>query len=1201
MATPSFTHLHVHSHYSLLDGLGKVDDIFKATREKGMDSIALTDHGVLYGAIEWFKKAKDHGVKPIIGVEGYIAPNRLDQKRSKVDTRPYHVTLIAKNKIGYKNLIKLVTIAHLQGYYYKPRFDYETLAKYSEGLICLSGCLIAHIPREILSGNIDRAAELVGQYQKMFGQDNFYLEVQQHRTLDKQGIVNERIFEFAKRFEVPLVATNDVHFVNIEDEPAHDVLLCVQTGKKVHETDRMSYVGLGVYLKSPQEMAEAFPDHLEALSNTQRVAEQCSFEVELGKVHLPKFPLPAEKTPEQALREECERGVQTRFDVAFAAASQEIRDRVEYELSVIEKTGFASYFLIVQDYVTWAKNQGIVVGPGRGSAAGSLVAYLLSITDVDPLKWGLFFERFLNPARIEPPDIDMDFDDTRRDEVIDYVAKKYGRDRVAQIITFGTIKARNGIRDAGRALDIPYTYCDRIAKMIPVKFSLKQALDNLSELQVIYKSDPQGKKLIDSAIKLEGVARHAGTHASAVVICDQPFEEMVPTQFATRGDETTEHITTQFEMHAIGDLGLLKMDFLGLSNLTIIQHALDIIKIRHAKTIDITKLPLTDKKTFRLLQEAKTTGVFQLESSGMKRYLRELKPTELEDIVAMVALYRPGPMQFIPDYIRRKQTGELPAYLHPTLKPILEKTYGIAVYQEQVMQIARDLAGFSLGEADLLRKAVGKKIKKLLAAQRAKFMEGCIKKGVSQQIAEQVFAFIEPFAGYGFNRAHAVCYAMIAYQTAYLKANYPSEFMAALLRSHEDDIDRLAIEMSECQRLGIAVLPPSVNQSYKHFTVINLDSAGKPLPDAKAHKHLPGVKEGIRFGLAGIKNLGSDTVESLIKAREDGGPFASLVDLINRVPPTTINKKSLESLVKTGALDEFGERAALFETIPTILQLARTIAEAKNSNQMDLFGSAAKKPQVSVRLATVEPATAMQRLKWEKELLGLYVSEQPLAEHRTLISTCAFPMGQLQLSHTGQRVRVVGMVTKIHKVMTRANEPMMFVQIDDFSGSLEALIFPSILRDYADLFVEDAILIVHGKLSDKDGTLKVLADSAQRFDVPMLEQLGRTDPIRLRGAVQPVEMAAAPMAAASPMSSHAAVPVAAPNSIELMLEHAFSVEQLRSLKVALETLPKGDRAVYLRVPDGTRHKRILTNFRIAHNATTLAKLEEIVGKGRIYS
>ncbi len=1196
-SSPKFTHLHVHSHYSLLDGLGKVDELFEATKAQGMDSIALTDHGVLYGAVEWFQRASEFGVKPIIGLEGYISPNRLDQKRAKVDARPYHVTLIAKNQAGYRNLIKLVTIAHLQGYYYKPRFDYETLAAHSEGLICLSGCLIAHIPREILSGNTDKAVELIKRYQSIFGRDNFYLEVQHHPTLDNQRVVNEAVSTLAKDLTVPLVATNDVHFVRKADEPYHDILLCVQTGKKVQDKDRMSYTGLETWLKSPQEMALAFPGQPEVLDNTQRIAEQCSFEVELGKVHLPKYKVPEQETPSTYLRKQCEAGVKDRYGIEFAEARKEIKDRLEYELGVIEKTGFSSYFLIVQDFILWAKRNGIVVGPGRGSAAGSIVSYLLRITDVDPLRWGLLFERFLNPARISPPDIDTDFDDARRGEVIEYVSQKYGRDHVAQIITFGTIKARAGIRDAGRVLGIPYTVCDKIAKMIPPFYDLTKSLAELPDLQQLYKTDPQARQLIDSAKKLEGVVRHASTHACGVVISDVPLVEICPTQFSTRGGDTAENITTQYSLHPVEDMGMLKMDFLGLSNLTTIQHALDLIKKRYDKTIDISALPLDDKKAFALFQAAHTTGVFQLESSGMKRYLKELLPTELEDIVAMVALYRPGPMEFIPTYIERKNQGIEPTYLHPKLKPILESTYGVAIYQEQVMRIVRDLAGFSLGEADLLRKAVGKKIKKLLGEQRVKFIQGCLKNGVSKDVAEKVFAFIEPFAGYGFNRAHAVCYAMIAYQTAYLKANYPAEFMAALLRSDEDNIDRLAIEIGECHQLGIKVLPPSVNESMTHFTVVDLPSVHVTRPGQAAAT--TEKKFAIRFGLAAIKNLGTDAVEAIRSERKKAGKFTSLADLLARVPASAINKKSLEALITSGALDEFGERQAMLISVETLIKLARQAEAIRNSKQMSLFGGKTERVQLTVTLLDTEPATRMQRLKWEKELLGLYVSEQPLIEHRELITSHANPIGSLTLKHANQAMTVVGLVSKIHKIVTRSGDPMLFVTIDDFSGNLEVLIFPKLLKENPELYAEDAVLTVHGKVSDKDGTIKILANAVEPFDPTVLAQ---QNPVA-RALPSPADNDYAP--APEPYLSEPEAPRATPaisipiNCVELMLEQAFPAAKLKELKSALEGLPSGEFAVHLRIKEGPRERRIQTSYKIAHRPEIIAQLESIVGKGHV--
>ena len=1214
MPSPGFSHLHVHSHYSLLDGLGQLQDICKATKDMGMDSIALTDHGVLYGAVQWYETAKEYGVKPIIGLEGYISPNKHVQKRAKIDARPYHVTLIAKNRTGYKNLIKLVTIAHLEGYYYKPRFDYETLAKYSEGLICLSGCVIAHIPREILSGNIDEAARLVPEYQKIFGRDNFYLEVQHHPNFSDQDVVNERIFEFGKKFEIPVAATGDVHLVSKDDESAHDILLCVQTGKKVQDTDRMSYVGNEMYLKSPEEMAASFASQPEVLENTLRIADQCTFDLELDKMHLPKFEVPVGDTPKTHLRKMCQDAVEARYDNPFDQASDEIKERIDYELGIIEKTGFSSYFLIVNDFVMWAKNNGIVVGPGRGSAAGSIVSYLLNITDVDPLKWELLFERFLNPARISPPDIDLDFDDSRRNEVIEYVAQKYGRDRVAQIITFGTIKARNGIRDAGRVLDVPYSLCDRIAKMVPMGMTLEEALANVSDLKSVYDTEPQAKQVIDSAKRLEGVARHAGTHACGVVIADEPLNELVPCQFSTRGGEANEQITTQYDWHDVEKLGLLKMDFLGLSNLTIIQHTLDLIEKRHGKRVEISDLPLDDAKTFELLREAKTVGVFQLESSGMRRYLKELQPTELEDIVSMVALYRPGPLEggMVSEFINRKHGRKQVEFPHPKLEPILRNTYGVIVYQEQIMRIVRDLAGFSLGESDLLRKAVGKKIKSLLEEQRKKFMAGCKEQGVSEKVAREVFAFIEPFAGYGFNRSHAVCYAMIAYQTAYLKANYPSEFMAALLRSDEGNNDRLAIEIAECHHLDITVLPPEINQSYKHFTVINLDEQGQPLTDpARIHTHIEGVPAGIRFGLAAIKNLGSDAVEKIIEHREADGPYDSLSALVSRIPPQSLNKKSLEALMMSGALDAHGERAAMLATIPVISKFSRDVHQAANSNQMDLFGGMAERPVARFQLESVEAAPRMQRLKWEKDLLGLYVSEQPLSEHRELIEQHATPIGSIGQHLVNQRARIVGVVSRIHKITTRKGEPMLFVQIDDFSDNIEVLFFPSVLQEHGSLVEEDAILTLEGRVSDKDGTFKLLVDGVTTFDAEFLKKSQAVEQREQKRWPKKNQSGGnygssySPASTAAPINTAPAIPAPdplgppPPDSIELMLESAFTPAQLKELKECLEAMPAGSAPVLLRIKEGQRERRIKTNYRIAPGPESLAKIERIVGQGKI--
>ena len=737
-----FTHLHVHTHYSLLDGLAKVDDILDRAKELGMDSLAITDHGVLYGAIEFYIKAKERGIKPIIGCEMYLtAGDYLSKNNTQEDKTRYHLILLCKNEKGYKNLMKLISIAHLEGFYYKPRINKEILRKYSEGLIGLSACAEGEVPSTAISGNLEKAEKLALEYQEIFGKGNFYLEIQHHPKFENQSIANNALVAISKKLDIPLVATNDIHYVKKEDNEIQDILLCIQTNKKVTETNRMNLMAFELYLKSPEEMAEHFKNIPEALANTQEIVDKCNLTIKLGETQLPEFDVPQSYTAETYLRRLTEDGLKKRFGENI---DSEQKQRMEYELDVIRKTGFASYFLIVQDFVNWAKEQGIVVGPGRGSAAGSFVSYLIGITNIDPIKYDLLFERFLNPERVSMPDVDMDFADDRRDEVLEYVRKKYGNDHVAQIITFGTMAARAAIRDAGRALGLPYDFCDKTAKMIPMFSTISDALENVKEFSDLHKNNEGGKKLIDSAGRLEGVVRHASMHACGVVITKEPVSEYTPLQKITgKGDGTVTQYSSSTKYSFVEKIGLLKMDFLGLKNLTIIQNTLKIVKKTRQKEINIDDIPLDDKKTFRLLQEARTTGVFQLESSGMKRYLKLLKPNVLEDIIAMVALYRPGPMDWIPDFIARKHGEKEIKYLHPNLKPILEKTYGVAVYQEQVMQIAQALAGFTLGEADVLRKAMGKKIFALITEQKHKFIEGCMKQGIAGTVGEKVFAYIE--------------------------------------------------------------------------------------------------------------------------------------------------------------------------------------------------------------------------------------------------------------------------------------------------------------------------------------------------------------------------------------------------------------------------------------------------------------------------
>jgi len=908
---PKFTHLHVHSHYSLLDGLSKIDELLDYVKETGMDSVAITDHGVLYGAVEFYKKAKEKGIKPIIGCEMYMAYERMNQKRPNIDGKKFHLILLVKNEEGYKNLVKLVTKAHLEGFYYKPRIDDELLTKHSAGLIGMTACIQGKIPQLIIANKIDEAERLALKYQKIFGQGNFYLEIQHHPKIPGQEKVNETLIKFSKKLDIPLVATNDCHYLRSEDSEAQDILMLINTGAKPDDPERLTMKSNDFSMHSPEKMAGFFKNEPEAIENTQKIVEQCNFEFKLGQVSLPCYKVPDEKNPDEYLEELCKNRLKKRYGTEIQnSESKIVLERLKYELSIIKQTGFASYFLIVQDFVNWAKQNRIVVGPGRGSAAGSLVSYILNITDIDPIKYNLIFERFLNPARISMPDIDLDFTDWRRDEVINYIREKYGKDKVAQIITFGTMAARGAIRDVGRALQYPYIFCDRLAKMVPFGFTLKQTMEKIDEFRDIYQTDEQAKRLIDLAKKLEGVVRHASTHACGLVISKNPLIDIIPLQYPTQDDK---NIITQYEMHSVEDLGLLKMDLLGLKNLTIIEDTLArIYKIRN-QSLKIESIPLDDEKTYELLQKGESISVFQLESSGMQRYLKELKPTEFEDIIAMVALYRPGPMQFLSQYIQGKQAPEKIKYIHPKLKPILKNTYGIMVYQEQLMRIAQEIAGFTLSEADVLRKAVGKKIKKLLFQQKEKFIQGAIKQGIDKKIAEKIWEWILPFASYGFNRSHAASYAMIAYRTAYLKVHYPNEFMAAVLTSEKNDIEKIAFLIEECERMGINVLPPDINESFRNFSVVPKE-------------------EKIRFGLLAIKNVGHNVVSAIVDERKNNGQFNSITDFVTRVASKDLNKKSMEALIKSGSFDRFEERNKLLQNLEKLLEFCSLFVKKRKIN-----------------------------------------------------------------------------------------------------------------------------------------------------------------------------------------------------------------------------------------------------------------------------
>lgn len=1089
-----FTHLHVHTHYSLLDGLAKVDDILDRAKELGMNSLAITDHGVLYGAIEFYIKAKEKGIKPIIGCEMYLtAGDYLSKNNTQEDKTRYHLILLCKNETGYKNLMKLISIAHLEGFYYKPRINKELLRKYSDGLIGLSACAEGEIPSNAIGGNLEKAEKLALEYQEIFGVGNFYLELQHHPKFSNQQIANEVLIQISKKYDIPVVATNDIHYVKKEDNEIQDILLCIQTNRKVTETNRMNLMDFELYLKSPEEMLDNFKNIPEALENTQKIADKCNLAIKLGETQLPEFNVPEGHTAETYLLKLTEEGLQERFGENI---TKEHKERMEYELDVIKKTGFASYFLIVQDFVNWAKSQGIVVGPGRGSAAGSLVSYLIGITNIDPIKYDLLFERFLNPERISMPDVDLDFADDRRDEVLEYVRKKYGNDHVAQIITFGTMAARAAIRDAGRALGLPYEFCDRTAKMIPMFSNIPDALEQVKDFSDLYKTE-DGKKLIDSASRLEGVVRHASMHACGVVITKEPVTEYSPLQKITgKGDGTVTQYSSSTKSSFVEKIGLLKMDFLGLKNLTILQNTLRIVKKTKGEKINIDEIPLDDKKTFKLLQKAQTTGVFQLESSGMKRYLKLLKPNTFEDIIAMVALYRPGPMDWIPDFIARKHGEREIKYLHPNLKPILEKTYGVAVYQEQIMKIAQVLAGFTLGEADVLRKAMGKKIFTLIQEQKQKFVEGCMEQGIAGTVGEKVFSYIEPFAGYGFNRSHAACYALIGYQTAYLKAHFPAEFMAALLTSDQDNIDRIAIEVAECREMGIEVLPPNVNESFEKFAVI-ID------PETKIEK--------IRFGLNAVKNVGHTVAHEIVEERKRQGKFLNLTDFIERVRHKDLNKKSVEALSKVGALEELAGRNEVLSSIENILAHSKNLEKLNNSRQDSLFGASdIKLPEI--KLETSIEASKKEKLIWEKELLGLYISDHPVRDYQEYFQKMATPIRDITSQIVGQTVSIGGIISKIKKIYLKNQKMMAFATIEDMNSQMEILIFPKTLEATGSIWEVDKIILATGKISDKDGEMKLLCDGAKVVNENELENFKRVlDTQKKNGHQKPPQTPSPPL------------------------------------------------------------------------------------------
>ncbi len=1055
-----FTHLHVHTEYSLLDGMSRIPQLVSRAKELGMDSLAITDHGVMYGAIEFYLAAKETGIKPIIGSEVYVAPDSRFS-RDASDKRPYHLILLAKNQTGYRNLIQLTTKAHIESFYYKPRIDKELLKQYRQGLIALSGCVAGEVPHLILEGRLDEAKQAALWYKQTLG--GFYLEIERHPIPELERI-NQGLIAMSTELDIPLVATNDVHYINQEDASAHDLLLCIGTNSSIYDDKRMKMAGDFFYLKSPQEMAELYRDIPQAIENTGRIAEMCNLKLEFGRLYLPGIELPEGKNADQFLADLCYEGL-PRY---YPAPTPEIKQRLDYELEVIRKTQFANYFLVVWDIISFAKEHNILFGV-RGSAAASIVLHCLGITEVDPVENELVFERFLNLERQELPDIDLDFEDERRDEVISYVSQKYGQDHVAQIITFGTLGARAALRDVGRALGMPYSDVDRVARLVPFApgMTLTRALDGNRELRNTYDEDAVVHNLIDSARRVEGIARHASTHAAGVVISKEPLTRYVPLQRVSKANgEAT--VMTQFTMEDIAQIGLLKMDFLGLANLTILGKAKEIIYQNHGIDIDLHHIPLNDAKTFELLSSGETTGVFQLEGAGMRRYIKELKPTTFSDIAAMVALYRPGPMEHIPTFIEAKHGRAPIRYPDPALASILEETYGVIVYQEQVLFIVQALAGYSLGEADIFRKAMGKKIPEVMRKERRSFIAGARKRGFSAEVAGEVFALIEPFAGYAFNKAHSVSYALIAYQTAYLKANYPAEYITAFLITNADQPEKVASAVAECRRLDITVLPPDINRSQATFS-IEEDSDQAPA---------------IRFGLTAIKNVGFGAIEPIIAERNKGGDFKSIEDLCRRCDLRGVNKRVVESLIKAGTLDSLGDRGTLLHNINSILSLAQReqrLRETGQSTMFDLWGATMPLPMPSLDLPAAD-ISIKEKLGWERELMGVYLSEHPFSAFAGKLAPESTTLcGQIDAELVGQTVVVAGMVASVSHLFTRDRRPFASVVLEDLDGRVEVMVWSTVYNSTRELWEEGNILLVEGKVRLRNDRVQLNCDSVRRY------------------------------------------------------------------------------------------------------------------------
>ena len=1072
-----FTHLHTHSEYSLLDGLSRIPDLVARAQALGQQALAITDHGNLYGAIEFYEEARRTELRPVLGIEAYVAQGSR-HSRGAADRSQFHLTLLAQNERGYRNLLALSTASHLEGFYYKPRIDRELLERHHEGLVALSGCPSGELMSSLGEGRAEDARGIAGWYRDVF-KDRYYIELQEHGQ-EQFSRLNAPLVELARSLDVPLVVTNDSHYTLREQHRVHDVLLCIGTNSTVHETNRMRMDSDTFYLRSEAEMRALFPELPEAADNTARIAEQADIRLQFGRALLPDPGVPAGTTAAQHLRALCEEGLQRRYSAPTGAPTDAQRERLAYELRVVEETGFVEYILIVRDIALFARGRGIPMGV-RGSAAASIILYCLGVTDIEPTQYRLVFERFLNLERREMPDVDFDFADDRREEVIRYTAERYGRDRVAQIVTFGTLGAKAAIRDSGRALGMSYGDVDRVARLVPnsLHVTLEQALREVPELAALATDEPAVRELVDTARGLEGVARHASTHAAGIVISREPLTEVVPLQRATSNRDDEQLLpTTQYAMAEVAKIGLVKMDFLGLANLTILGRAVELIREEQGNAIDLNALPDGDAATAQLLAAAETFGVFQLESAGMRRYVAELQPRDIRELAAMIALYRPGPMEHIPRYIEVKHGRAAAHYPHADLANVLDETYGVITYQDQVLEIAQAFAGFTLGQADVMRKAMGKKIPAVMLAERERFVAGAMAKGYEQRLAEQLFDMIEPFAGYAFNKAHAFSYAVIAYQTAYLKAHYPVEYMTAVLAAagaHPTGAqERVAAAVAECSRLGVAVLPPDVNHSRANFTI----------------EHAPGAGRAIRFGMALIKHVGQGAVETLVAEREANGAFRTLEDFARRVPAREVNRRVLESLAKAGALDTLGDRSTIVFGVDRILALAQQeqrLRETGQTSMFDLFGSQVDTPLPALELEVIA-TPERERLSWERELLGTYLSEHPFrAAAERLAEHLSAQLGELTAELSGQDAVVAGMVTGARRLTTKQGKPFVVLTLEDLSGSAELTVWPEQYERFRELLTEGAILLVRVSVRERGDRLTVAAQHLVAFDTEAQE------------------------------------------------------------------------------------------------------------------